>query len=178
MLRPAIQDDRMPLSTRQVFCVQNAVRSVTRMLRLRDRNQPPEVFMRRLFERSRRTDNSRRSLSAHEKSSCVRSGAVADPGRVTRRWYRSAVRAARWSRRNPHAGRCAAVSRRISDHRRLCGWQFRLGARSRCADFKTGTVSIGGVPANADILAAFVYGEAISANTATPPDPAPTGICP
>src|SRR5688500_16747468 len=31
--------------------------------------------------------------------------------------------------------------------------------------FKTGTVSISGVPENADIIAAFVYGEAISANT-------------
>ena len=37
--------------------------------------------------------------------------------------------------------------------------------------FKTGTVSISAVPANADILAAFVYAEAISANTVPAPEP-------
>ena len=76
---------------------------------------------------------------------------------ASQRWSRSKLAAP-----NPHS-RCAAVSRRISDHRRLCGWQCRL-KRSDSGGFTTGTVSISGVPANADILAAFVYGEAISAH--------------
>ncbi len=65
---------------------------------------------------------------------------------------------------------------------------MRLAISTSCTPdvpgFKKCTVSISGVPANADILAAFVYGERISANLVPapvpedPPVPGPTGIFP
>ena len=119
--------------------------------------------MRRLFDRSRWTDISRRSLSAHEK---VRR-AFASVRLRTRAALLAVGVAALVAQQ---AGGAAPL---IVDPLPFRGGYLITGdyvvgnvvLDAPAGGFATGTVSISGVPANADILAAFVYGEAISANT-------------
>ena len=113
-----------------------------------------------LFERSHRTNISRRSLSAHEK---VRRAVAAVRLRTRAALLVVGVAAL-------VAQQAGGAAPLIVDPLPFRGGYLITGdyvvgnvvLSAPSGGFSTGTISISGVPANADILAAFVYGEAIS----------------
>ena len=140
--------------------------------------------MRQIFEDSGRTDASRRSLSAHEK---VRRAFAAVKLRTRAALLVVGVAAlvaqqgARADTPIPMPGDALPIQGGYLITGDYVVGDFAVSATE--PGFKTLTVSINN-PAltNADITAAFVYGEAISANTVPAPDPmdppvpGPTGV--